>query len=127
MGDMGLQGAAAGPCTSATQEGHKVDSYLLAGVETTRPNQVWVCDITCVPMPRVYLHLTVVMDWFSRHVLAWHLSYSLEVEFSIEAIEEASRQGRPEIFKTDQGSQFTERLRRESIQIRMDGRWRADD
>ena len=97
-----------------------------------RPNQVWACDITYVPMQRGYLYLTAVMDWFSRCVLAWQLSNSMDVEFCLEALEEALRHGRPEIFNTDQGAQFTsqsftERLERESIAISMDGKGRAID
>ena len=127
MRRMGIEGLAPGPRTSVSSKGHKVFPYLLRGTEITRPNQVWACDITYVPMPSGYLYLTAVMDWFSRHVLAWRLSNSMDVEFCLEALEEALSQGRPEIFNTDQGSQFTSReftgrLQNESIQISMDGR-----
>ena len=106
--------------------------YLLRGVEITRPNQVWACDITYVPMQRGCLYLTAVMDWFSRCVLLWKLSNSMDVEFCLAALEEALHHGRPEIFNTDQGSQFTSqeftgRLTAESIAISMDGKGRAID
>ena len=132
MRRMGLEGLAPGPRTSVPLKGHKVFPYLLRGIDITRPNQVWACDITYVPMPSGYLYLTAVMDWFSRHVLAWRLSNSMDVEFCLEALEEALSQGRPEIFNTDQGSQFTSReftgrLLDESIQISMDGKGRAID
>jgi len=132
LGIMGLQGIAPGPRTTVRAVGHKVYPYLLRGVEITRPNQVWACDITYVPLPRGYLYLTAVMDWFSRCVLSWKLSNSLDVEFCCEALDEALSYGRPEIFNTDQGSQFTSReftgrLAAESIAISMDGKGRAID
>ncbi len=129
---MGLQSLAPRPRTTLRAAGHKVYPYLLRGLEVVRPNQVWACDITYVPMQRGYLYLTAVMDWFSRCVLSWQLSNSMDVEFCLEALEEALRHGRPEIFNTDQGAQFTsqpftERLERESIAISMDGKGRAID
>jgi putative transposase len=129
---MGLQAIAPGPRTTVPAAGRQVYPYLLRGVEIVRPNQVWACDITYVPMPRGYLYLTAVMDWFSRCVLAWQLSNSMDVEFCLEALDEALHHGRPEIFNTDQGSQFTSReftgrLERESIAISMDGKGRAID
>ncbi len=132
LGKMGLQGIAPGPRTTVRAAGHKVYPYLLRGVEINRPNQVWACDITYVPMPRGYLYLTAVMDWFSRCVLSWKLSNSMDVEFCCEALDEALCYGRPEIFNTDQGSQFTSReftgrLAAESIAISMDGKGRAID
>lgn len=132
MRAMGIEGLAPGPRTSVPKKGHKVYPYLLRGIEITKPNQVWACDITYVPMPSGYLYLTAVMDWFSRHVLSWRLSNSMDVEFCMEALEEALSHGRPEIFNTDQGAQFTSqeftgRLLKESIQISMDGKGRAID
>ena len=129
---MALQSLAPRPSTTRRAAGHKVYPYLLRGIEVVRPNQVWACDITYVPMRQGYLYLTAVMDWFSRCVLAWQLSNSMDVEFCLEALEDALRHGRPEIFNTDQGSQFTsgqftERLERESIAISMDGKGRAID
>lgn len=129
---MGLKSLAPGPRTSRREPQHQVYPYLLRGLQINRPNQVWACDITFVPLQRGYLYLTAVMDWYSRYVLAWQLSNSLEVEFCVEALEEAFQHGRPEIFNTDQGAQFTsqtftERLRKESIAISMDGKGRAID
>ena len=95
------------PNTSKPADGHKIFPYLLRGLGVERPNQVWAMDITYIPMARGFVYLAAVMDWFSRRVLAWRLSITLEVEFCLEAVEEAlARYGRPEIFNTDQGSQF---------------------
>ena len=132
MRSMGLKSLAPGPQTSRREPRHPVYPYLLRGLEINRPNQVWACDITFVPMQKGYLYLAAVIDWYSRYVLAWQLSNSLEVEFCVETLEEALQHGRPEIFNTDQGSQFTshlftERLKRESIAISMDGKGRALD
>ena len=120
------------PNTSKPAAGHKVYPYLLRGLAVDRPNQVWAMDITYIPMARGFVYLAAVVDWFSRRVLAWRLSITLEVEFCIEAVEEAlARHGRPEIFNTDQGSQFTSAaftglLQENAIAISMDGRgsWR---
>ena len=130
--NMGIQGIAPGPSTTVRAVGHQVYPYLLRGVEITRPNQVWACDITYVPLQQGYLYLTAVMDWFSRCVLSWRLSNSMDVEFCLAALEEALHHGRPEIFNTDQGSQFTSqeftgRLAAESIAVSMDGKGRAID
>ena len=129
---MGLESVLPGPRTTVRAAGQPVYPYLLRGLDITRPNQVWACDITYVPVQQGYLYLTAVLDWFSRHVLSWRLSNSLDVEFCLEALDEALSQARPEIFNTDQGSQFTsreftERLASESIQISMDGKGRALD
>ena len=120
------------PNTSKPAAGHKVYPYLLRGLAVDRPNQVWAMDITYIPMARGFVYLAAVVDWFSRRVLAWRLSITLEVEFCIEAVEEAlARHGRPEIFNTDQGSQFTSAaftglLQENAIAISMDrrGSWR---
>lgn len=130
--EMGLKSLAPSPRTTLRAVGHKIYPYLLRDVEIVRPNQVWACDITFVPMRRGYLYLTAVMDWYSRYVLAWQLSNSMDVEFCMEVLEEALKHGRPEIFNTDQGSQFTsheftKRLEQESIAISMDGKGRAID
>lgn len=132
MRKMGLEGLAPGPSTSRPAAGHKVYPYLLKDVFIERPNQVWSSDITYVPLRGGFLYLVAVMDWYSRHVLSWRLSNSLDVEFCVEALEEALETAHPEIFNTDQGSQFTsreftERLLRASIAISMDGRGRALD
>lgn len=118
--------------TSARHPAHVVFPYLLRGVAIDRPNQAWAMDITYVPMRRGFVYLAAVIDWATRRVLAWRLSNSLTADFCIEAVEEAiARYGRPEIFNTDQGSQFTSRdfvglLQRHQIRISMDGKgcWR---
>lgn len=120
------------PNTSKPAPGHKVYPYLLRKLAITRPNQVWATDITYIPMARGFVYLVAIVDWFSRRVLALRVSISLNVVFSIEALEEAlTRHGRPAIFNSDQGSQFTSVaftavLRREKIAISMDGKgcWR---
>ena len=132
LGILGLQSIAPKPRTTIRAPGQAVYPYLLRGLAITRPNHVWACDITYVPMQRGYLYLVAVMDWFSRHVLAWRLSNSMEVEFCLDALDEALLGGRPEIFNTDQGSQFTSReftsrLSQASIAISMDGAGRAID
>src|SRR5260221_212446 len=87
--------------------GHKVYPYLLRGIEIARPNQVWAMDITYIPMARGFVYLAVVLDWFSRRVLSWRVSITMEAAFCVETLEDAlARHGKPEIFNTDQGSQF---------------------
>ncbi len=120
------------PNTSIPAPGHRIYPYLLRGLAITRPNQVWAMDITYIPMARGFVYLAAVVDWFSRRVLSWKLSITMETSFCIEALEEAlSGNEKPEIFNTDQGSQFTSeaftaRLKKEGIRISMDGkgRWR---
>jgi putative transposase len=112
--------------------GHQTYPYLLRGVTVTRPNQVWSSDITYVPLQHGFLYLAAVMDWYSRYVLSWRLSNTLEGSFCTEALDEALARGRPEIFNTDQGSQFTaaaftSRLESQGVAISMDGRGRALD
>src|ERR1700686_5528010 len=113
--------------------GHKIYPYKLRGMKIERPNQVWAMDITYIPMARGFVYLAAVVDWFSRRVLAWRLSIPMDTSFCIEALEEAlSQHGKPEIFNTDQGSQFTSeaftgRLKEEGIQISMDGKGRWAD
>jgi putative transposase len=132
MRRMGLEALYRRPNTSKPADGHKVYPYLLRGLAVERPNQVWAMDITYIPMARGFVYLAAVVDWFSRRVLAWRLSITLEVEFCLEAVEDAlARHGRPEIFNTDQGSQFTSAaftglLLDNAIAISMDGRgsWR---
>jgi putative transposase len=132
MQKMGLEGMSPGPSTSRPAPGHKVYPYLLKDVPIERPNQVWSSDITYVPLGQGYLYLVAVMDWYSRLVLSWRLSNSLDADFCVDALDEALERGRPEIFNTDQGAQFTsalftERLLSEAIEISMDGRGRALD
>jgi putative transposase len=120
------------PNTSKPAPGHRIYPYLLRGLSITRPNQVWAMDITYIPMARGFVYLAAVLDWFSRRVLAWRLSITMDTSFCIEALEEAMTYGRPEIFNTDQGSQFTGeaftgRLKEEGIEISMDGKGRWAD
>jgi putative transposase len=120
------------PNTSKAAPGHKIYPYLLRGLTVDRPNQVWAMDITYIPMARGFVYLAAVVDWFSRRVLAWRLSITMEVDFCLDAVEEAlAKHGRPTIFNTDQGSQFTSAaftglLLENKIAISMDGRgaWR---
>ena len=132
MKRMGLEAIYRKPNTSKPAPGHKIYPYLLRKLPVTRPNQVWAMDLTDIPMARGFVYLAAVVDWFSRRVLAWRLSITMEAAFCIEALEEALvRYGRPEIFNTDQGSQFTSHdftsvLSKNSIAISMDGKgaWR---
>ena len=116
------------PNTSKPCPGHKIYPYLLRGLAVEWPNQVWCMDITDIPMARGFVYLAAVVDWFSRRVLAWRVSITMEVDFCLEAVEEAlARHGKPTIFNTDQGSQFTStaftgRLLDNAIAISMDGR-----
>ena len=120
------------PTTSKPCPGHKIYPYLLRGLAVERPNQVWAMDITYIPMARGFVYLAAVIDWFSRRVLAWRVSITMEVDFCLEAVEEAlATHGRPTMFNTDQGSQFTSAaftglLLENGIAISMDGRgsWR---
>src|SRR3974377_751867 len=119
--------------TSRPSAGHKIYPYLLTGLAIERVNQVWCSDVTYIPMAKGFLYLVVVMDWVSRAVLAWRLSNTLGADFCVEALEEAlSRYGPPEIFNTDQGSQFTSddftgTLKDHGIMISMDGKGRCMD
>jgi putative transposase len=132
MKRMGIEALYRKPNTSRPAPGHKIYPYLLRNLPVTRPNQVWAMDITYIPMARGFVYLTAVVDWFSRRVLAWRLSITMEVGFCIEAVDEAlTRHGRPDIFNTDQGSQFTsgdfiDTLLANGIAISMDGKgaWR---
>jgi putative transposase len=129
---MGLQAVLPGPHTSRPHPEHRIYPYLLRNLEVVRPNQVWCADITYVPMQRGHLYLVAVMDWYSRYVLAWELSNSLDALFCVEAMGRALERGRPEICNTDQGAQFTsqefiERVEGAGIQVSMDGRGRAMD
>ncbi|XKH38623.1 IS3 family transposase [Azospirillum doebereinerae] len=133
MGRMGLQAVYQRPKTTVRHPEHKVWPYLLRDVTIDRPNQVWCTDITYIPMRRGFLYLVAVMDWATRKVLSWRLSNTMDVEFCIEAVEEAmARHGRPDIFNTDQGSQFTSPrftglLTAAGIRVSMDGRGRWMD
>ena len=132
MQRMGLVAIYQRPRTSRPAPEHRIYPYLLRGLSIQRVHHVWAADITYIPMARGFLYLVAVMDWVSRYVLAWRLSNMLDASFCIEALEEALSQGRPEIFNTDQGSQFTDEdftgvLRAHGIAISMDGRGRFAD
>ena len=132
MNRMGFEAIYRKPNTSKPEPGHKIYPYLLRKLPITRPNQVWAMDITYIPMARGFIYLAAVLDWFTRRVLAWRVSITLEADFCIEAVEEAlAKHGTPEIFNTDQGSQFTSTdfikvLAAREIKISMDGKgaWR---
>jgi putative transposase len=130
---MGLEAIAPKPNTSRPAPEHAVYPYLLRGLSIDRPNQVWAADITYIPLTHGYAYLVAIMDWCSRRVLSWRLSNSLDSEFCVEALDEALRRfGQPEIFNTDQGSQFTavtftDALLDRGIKISMDGKGRCID
>jgi putative transposase len=132
MKRMGIEALYRHPRTTKPEPGHKIYPYLLRGLEVVRPNQVWAMDITYIPMARGFVYLAVVLDWFSRRVLSWRLSITMEAAFCVETLEDAlARHGKPDIFNTDQGSQFTGSaftgmLANNGIAISMDGKgaWR---
>jgi putative transposase len=132
MQRMGIEALYRRPRTTKPEPGHKIHPYLLRGLSIERPNQVWAMDITYIPMARGFVYLAVVLDWFSRRVLSWRVSITMEAAFCVEALEDALAQhGKPDIFNTDQGSQFTGQaftgvLAHNDIAISMDGKgaWR---
>ena len=129
---MGLQAIHPKPWLSKKDDNHKIYPYLLNGVDIKCSNQVWASDITYIRMRKGFIYLVAVMDWYSRYVLSWAISISLDTAFCIEALERALEKGRPEIFNTDQGSQFTSKdftdeLLTRSVKISMDGRGRVFD
>jgi putative transposase len=132
MRRMGIEALYRRPRTTKPEPGHKIHPYLLRGIEITRPNQVWAMDITYIPMAHGFVYLAVVLDWASRRVLSWRLSITMEAAFCVETLEDAmARHGKPDIFNTDQGSQFTGSaftsvLASHGIAISMDGKgaWR---
>ncbi len=132
MKRMGIEALYRRPRTTKPEPGHKIHPYLLRGMEIARPNQVWAMDITYIPMARGFVYLAVVLDWFSRRVLSWRVSITMEAAFCVETLEDAlARHGKPDIFNTDQGSQFTGSaftgvLANNEIAISMDGKgaWR---
>jgi putative transposase len=133
MRRMGIAALGPKPATTKPAPGHKIYPYLLRGLTIDRPNQVWASDITYIPLGRGFLYLVAIIDWSSRAVLAWRLSNTMDVSFCVAALEEAlARFGRPDIFNTDQGSQFTsaaftDTLAAAGIAISMDGRGRWMD
>jgi len=132
MKRMGIAALYRKPNTSKPEPGHEIYPYLLRGVTVDRPDQAWAMDFTYVPMARGFVYLAAVVDWYSRRVLAWRLSITMEAAFCVEALEEAlARHGKPDVFNTDQGSQFTGRdftgvLLKAGVAISMDGKgaWR---
>jgi len=129
---MGLEAIYPKPRLSQPAEGHVIYPYLLRGVRILRANQVWSADITYIRLQSGFVYLVAVIDWFTRYVLSWAVSITMDVAFCVEALEQALRQGQPEIFNTDQGAQFTsraftERLQKGGVRISMDGRGRALD
>jgi putative transposase len=132
MRRMGIEALYRRPRTTKPEPGHKIYPYLLRGLAITRPNQVWAMDITYIAMERGFVYLAVVLDWFSRRVLSWRVSITMEATFCVETLEDAlARHGKPDIFNTDQGSQFTGAdftgvLAANGIAISMDGKgaWR---
>ena len=129
---MGLLAIYPGPKLSQANPAHKIYPYLLRGVKIERVNQVWSTDVTYVRMPQGFVYLVAVIDWFSRYVISWEVSTSLDTSFCLNALNQVLEKGRPEIFNTDQGSQFTSvdfttRLMGAEVRISMDGRGRALD
>ena len=132
MRRMGLEAIYRKPSLSTPGPGHRIYPYLLRGVKIDHPNQVWCSDITYIRLRQGFIYLVAVMDWFSRYVLAWEISVSLETSFCLGALDWALQHERPEIFNTDQGAQFTSedftsRLQTHGIDISMDGRGRVID
>jgi putative transposase len=132
MNIMGIRAICRRPRISKPGPGHKIYPYLLGDVKITRPNQVWAADITFIPMARGFLYLVVIIDWYSRYALSWRLSNTMDTGFCIDALEEALGKGKPEIFNTDQGSQFTSDaftgiLKECGIRISMDGKGSYND
>ena len=133
MAQMGIASVAPQPHTSRPGKHHKIYPYLLRGLSIDRPNQVWATDITYIPMARGFLYLVAIIDWYSRKVLSWRLSISMDSAFCLEALHEAVQTyGAPEIFNTDQGAQFTSdkftgALKTSNIRISMDGKGRWMD
>ena len=132
MREMGISALVPGPNTSKSAPQHQIYPYLLRNVTAARPNHIWGIDITYIRLTHGWLYLTAVLDWYSRYVISWTLSQTLEMEFVLTAVDNALLQAKPEIWNSDQGSHFTspkylERLQREEIQISMNGRGRARD
>lgn len=132
MKDMGIKAIYPKPKTSQTNKQHKIYPYLLRGVDIERPNQVWSSDITYIGLKDGFVYLTAVVDWYSRVILSWELSNSLDSDFCQRALERAFEVGKPEIFNTDQGSQytcsdFTDKVEARGVKVSMDGKGRALD
>ena len=129
---MGIRALYRRPRTSKPSSGHHIYPYLLRDLKITRPNQVWAADITYIPMAKGFMYLVTIIDWYSRYVISWRLSNTMDDDFCVAALEEALSKGTPEIFNTDQGSQFTSEaftglLKRHDIKISMDGKGSYND
>ena len=129
---MGLEAIYPKPCLSLAGRGHRIFPYLLRNVRIERPDQVWSTDITYIPLPTGFMYLAATIDWYSRYVLAWRLSNTLDGSFCLDMLEEALSRGKPEVFNTDQGVQFTaeawtRRLESAGVAVSMDGRGRCLD
>jgi len=129
---MGLKAIYRRPRTSQPAPGNKIYPYLLSGMKIRQPNQVWAADITYIPMARGFLYLVAIIDWYSRYVLSWRLSNTLDAGFCVDALQEALKKGKPEIFNTDQGAQFTSEaftgiLQQHGVRISMDGKGSYND
>ena len=129
---MGLKAIYRRPRTSQPAPGNKIYPYLLSGMKIRQPNQVWAADITYIPMARGFLYLVAIIDWYSRYVLSWRLSNTLDTGFCVDVLQEALKKGKPEIFNTDQGAQFTSEaftgiLRQHGVRISMDGKGSYND
>jgi putative transposase len=132
MGQMGIQAIYPKKRTTVADKEHRIYPYLLRDMEIDHPDQVWCADITYVPMHRGFMYLIAIMDWFSRFVIAFEISNSLDAHFCMSSLDQALKRGRPEIFNTDQGSQFTsnvftQALEGAGVRVSMDGRGRAID
>ena len=129
---MGIRAVYRRPRTSKPAPEHEIYPYLLRDLKIKRPNQVWAADITYIPMSRGFLYLVAIIDWYSRYVISWRLSNTLDADFCVAVLEEALRRGTPEIFNTDQGSQFTGEaftslLKEHNVRISMDGKGSYND
>jgi putative transposase len=129
---MGLKAIYRRPKTSQPALGNEIYPYLLSGIKIRQPNQVWAADITYIPMARGFLYLVVIIDVYSRYVISWRLSNTLDAGFCVDALQEALKKGKPEIFNTDQGAQFTSEsftrlLRQHGVRISMDGKGSYND
>jgi putative transposase len=129
---IGIRAVYRRPRTSKPAPGHDVYPYLLRELKITRPNQVWAADITYIPMSKGFLYLVAIIDWYSRYVISWRMSNTLDDDFCVAALEEALSKGTPEIFNTDQGSQFTSEaftslLKEHDVRISMDGKGSYND
>lgn len=132
MREMGIRGICPGPNLSRRDHQHRTYPYLLRGVEIVHPNQVWGIDITYIRLNRGWMYLVAILDWYSRYVVSWALDQTMEVDFVVEAVNEALDHGKPDILNSDQGSQFTspayiELLKQADVRISMDGKGRAID